>query len=85
MSTKMEWLSTTPISPDAFSKDNLGDLLDMKMMNGQPIGEKQIDAWVAEAENGYNIDVLRQAGRKPRDEAAAQVALHRSEKESKTT
>ncbi|WP_187370901.1 hypothetical protein [Corynebacterium bouchesdurhonense] len=57
----------------------------MKMMNGQPIGEKQIDAWVAEAENGYNIAVLRQAGRKPRDEAAAQGALHRSEKESKTT
>lgn len=27
----------------------------MKTINGQPASEEQIDAWVAEAENGYDV------------------------------
>ncbi|MDK7180543.1 ribbon-helix-helix domain-containing protein [Corynebacterium riegelii] len=45
----------------------------MKTINGQPVSEEQIDAWVAEAENGYDVETLRRRGRKPRDENAAKV------------
>lgn len=45
----------------------------MKTINGKPVSGDQIDAWVAEAEAGYDVDVLRKRGRKPRDEEAAQV------------
>ena len=45
----------------------------MKTINGKPISEEQIDAWVAEAEEGYDVEMLRKRGRKPRDEEAAQV------------
>lgn len=45
----------------------------MKTINGKPVSEEQIDAWVAEAENGYDVDLLRKRGRRPRDADAAQV------------
>lgn len=45
----------------------------MKTMNGKPVSEEQIDAWVAEAEEGYDVQMLRARGRKPRDEEAARV------------
>ncbi len=45
----------------------------MKTINGKPISDDQIDAWVAEAEEGYDVEILRKRGRKPRDEEAAQV------------
>lgn len=45
----------------------------MKTINGLPVSEEQIDAWVAEAENGYDVEMLRRRGRKPRHEEAAKV------------
>ena len=45
----------------------------MKTINGQPISEKQLDAWVAEAEAGYDVEVLRSRGRPPRAEDTAKV------------
>ncbi|WP_366105557.1 CopG family transcriptional regulator [uncultured Corynebacterium sp.] len=45
----------------------------MKTINGQPVSEEQIDAWVTEAEIGYDVATLRRRGRKPRDEDAAKV------------
>lgn len=45
----------------------------MKTINGQPVCEEQIDAWVAEAEKGYDVETLRRRGRKPRNEDAAKV------------
>lgn len=45
----------------------------MKTINGQPVCEEQIDAWVTEAENGYDVETLRRRGRKPRNEDAAKV------------
>ncbi|WP_347030661.1 ribbon-helix-helix domain-containing protein [Brevibacterium paucivorans] len=45
----------------------------MKTINGQPVSEEQIDAWVTEAENGYDVEALRRRGRKPRDKDAAKV------------
>lgn len=45
----------------------------MRTINGKPVSEEQIDAWVAEAEDGYDLEILRTRGRKPRDEEAARV------------
>lgn len=45
----------------------------METINGKPISEEQIDAWTTEAEEGYDVDMLRKRGRKPRNEEAAQV------------
>lgn len=45
----------------------------MRAISGQPVSEERIDAWVSEAENGYDVDALRRRGRKPRDEDAAKV------------
>ena len=47
--------------------------MDMKTINGKPISEEQIDTWVAEAEDGYDVETLRRRGRKPRDKDAAKV------------
>ena len=49
----------------------------MKTINGKPISEDQIDAWVTEAEKGYDVEMLRKRGRKPRDVEAAQVVCIR--------
>ena len=32
-------------------------------INGVPVTEEQIDAWVAEAEAGYDVEALKQRGR----------------------
>lgn len=48
-------------------------IISMRTINGQPISEEQIDAWVSEAEIGYDVDTLRRRGRTPRDEQAAKV------------
>lgn len=32
-------------------------------MNGKPVTEEQIAAWAAEAEAGYDVDVLKKRGR----------------------
>ena len=42
-------------------------LVSMKTINGQPVSEAQIDRWVTEAENGYDVETLRRRGRKPRN------------------
>jgi len=34
-----------------------------RTMQGQEISEKQVDAWVAEAEQGYDVERLRSRGR----------------------
>ena len=39
----------------------------VKTIQGKPISEDQVDAWVTEAENGYDIEFLRAGGRRPRD------------------
>lgn len=45
----------------------------MKTINGHPVSEEQIDTWVAEAENGYDVETLHRRGRKPRNEDTAKV------------
>lgn len=51
----------------------------MTTISGQPVSEEQIDAWVTEAENGYDVDALRRRGRKPRDaDAAAVISIRHS-------
>ncbi len=43
-------------------------------MQGENVTESQVDAWVAEAEAGYDVDELRARwGRAPRGASAAQV------------
>ncbi|TKW69592.1 MAG: hypothetical protein DI580_13140 [Cutibacterium acnes] len=39
----------------------------VKTINVKPISEDQVDAWVAEAENGNDIEFLRSRGCDPRD------------------
>ena len=39
----------------------------VKTINVKPISEDQVDAWVAEAETGYDIEFLRSRGSDPRD------------------
>ena len=39
----------------------------VKTINGKPISEDQVDAWVAEAKKGYDIEFLRSRGSDPRD------------------
>ena len=45
----------------------------MKTISGKPVSEEQIDAWVTEAEKGYDVEILRRRGRKPRNEDTAKV------------
>ena len=45
----------------------------MKTINGKLVSEEQIDAWVTEAEKGYDVETLRRRGRKPRNEDTAKV------------
>lgn len=41
------------------------------------ITEKQLNAWVAEAEDGYNVDALKKRGRPGRGPEASQVVTVR--------
>ncbi|MGP5641546.1 ribbon-helix-helix protein, CopG family [Brachybacterium tyrofermentans] len=45
----------------------------MRKMQGHEVPEEQVDAWVAEAEAGYDVEQLRKRGRPTRGERAAQV------------
>lgn len=45
----------------------------MRKMQGNEVPEDQVDAWVAEAEAGYDVEQLRKRGRPTRGEQAAQV------------
>lgn len=45
----------------------------MRKMQGHEVPEDQVDAWVAEAEAGYDVEQLRKRGRPTRGEQAAQV------------
>lgn len=44
-----------------------------RKMQGREVPEEQVDAWVAEAEAGYDVEQLRRRGRPTRGEQAAQV------------
>lgn len=46
---------------------------DMRKMQGHEVPEEQVDAWVAEAEAGYDVEQLRKRGRPTRAGQAAQV------------
>lgn len=41
------------------------------------VTEKQLDAWVAEAEDGYDVDALKKRGRLGRGPEASQVVTVR--------
>lgn len=45
----------------------------MRMMQGRKVPEEQVDAWVAEAQAGFDVEELRKRGRPLRGESAAQV------------
>lgn len=45
----------------------------MRKMQGHGAPEEQVDAWVAEAEGGYDVEQLRKRGRPTRGQQAAQV------------
>lgn len=42
-------------------------------MQGHEVPEDQVDAWVADAEAGYDVEQLRKRGRPTRGEPAAHV------------
>ncbi|UYG16820.1 ribbon-helix-helix protein, CopG family [Brachybacterium huguangmaarense] len=42
-------------------------------MKGREVSEEQVDQWVAEAEDGYDVQELRKRGRPTRGSAASQV------------
>lgn len=42
-------------------------------MQGREVSEEQVDQWVAEAEDGYDVEELRKRGRPARGAAPAQV------------
>lgn len=45
----------------------------MRKMQGHEVPEEQVDAWVAEAEAGYDVEQLRKRGRPTRAGQTAQV------------
>lgn len=51
--------------------------INMRKMNGKPVSEEQVDAWVAEAEAGYDVELLRKKGRPARGVKAAKVVTLR--------
>lgn len=48
-------------------------IIGMRKMQGHEVPEDQVDAWVAEAEAGYDVEQLRKRGRPTRGEQPAQV------------
>mgnify|MGYP006991497189 FL=1 len=60
----------------------------MKTINGQPVSEAQIDRWVTEAENGYDVETLRRRGLEERNlkmEVRRSATKHGIEPRSVTT
>ena len=45
----------------------------MRTIDGKPVSEEQVDAWVAEAEVGYDVDALKKRGRPGRAALPSQV------------
>lgn len=45
----------------------------MRTIGGHEVTEEQVDAWVAEAEAGHDIEELRKRGQRTRGHAAAKV------------
>lgn len=48
-------------------------VLFMETINGVPVTEEMIQAWVEEAERGYDLEALRKRGRKPKGDGPARV------------
>lgn len=38
----------------------------MRTVNGKPVSQDQIDEWVTEAEEGYNVEMLKRRGENSR-------------------
>ncbi len=45
----------------------------METVNGVPVTDEMIQAWADEAERGYDVEVLRKRGRKPKGNGPARV------------
>lgn len=45
----------------------------MRTIGRKPVTEEQVDAWVAEAEAGYDVEMLRRRGRPGRGALPSQV------------
>lgn len=66
-------LLATAQTEDPQAHDLCITIVGMSKMQGQEVPEEQVDAWVAEAEAGYDVEQLRKRGRPTRGEQAAQV------------
>lgn len=51
----------------------------MERLAGVPVTDDMVQAWADEAERGYDVDVLRKRGRKPKDEDPAHIMPVRSD------
>lgn len=68
--------STVPTSGVSRDRQITGiriTIFGMREMQGREVSEEQVDAWVAEAEAGYDVEQLRKRGRPTRAGQAAQV------------
>jgi len=45
----------------------------METIDGVPVTDEMIQAWADEAERGYDVEVLRKRGRRPKGDGAARV------------
>jgi predicted transcriptional regulator len=53
--------------------------MDGETVNGMPVSDEQIEAWAAQAEAGYPVEVLRRRGRRPLGEGESTVVPVRME------
>ena len=52
-------------------------MADNNTIRGEEVTERQIDEWVAEAEAGFDVEVLKKRGRPARSREASQVVALR--------
>ena len=45
----------------------------MESIDGVPVTDEMIQEWADEAERGYDVEVLRKRGRRPKGDGAARV------------
>ena len=45
----------------------------METIDGVPVTDEMIQEWADEAERGYDVEVLRKRGRRPKGDGAARV------------